>query len=132
MKRGQFTVEFMLLFAIAFFLFLVLLTFITQYVTDSTEQAELKRLNSIAESLKKDVVLAYESGTGFEARLNIPNSIDGTQINITIDEAVDVLFVRSTLSNQTVMKNLPKVSGTFTTGCNTIRKENEEVKIATC
>jgi uncharacterized protein (UPF0333 family) len=129
MVRAQFTMEFMLLFAIAFLIFLVSLTLVIDYVSTSSHRAEQKTLNAYAESIRKDIMLAYESGTGFNATLEIPSTYEGSRIEVAVDEGADMLIIKSTLTNKTVVASLPDVAGSLETGCNRIWKNGGVIQI---
>jgi len=124
--------EFMLLFAIAFLVFLVLLTFVTEFVGFSSNKAEQRRLDTMAESIRKDIMLAHDSGSGYEARLTIPDNIDGIKIDVYVDPAVDVLYIKSLFSNRTAILALPELTGLLQIGCNRISKNSGVIQIASC
>ena len=129
MSKGQFTIEFMLLFVLAFFVFLVLLFFVNHYVVKSTEDIEHKKLSSLAEAITKDIMLAQESESQFESTLIIPNKIEGVDVHVILDSQADIIYVRSDITNKTVYRYLPDVEGSLLPGCNRILKENDKIKI---
>jgi len=132
MKKAQFTLEFMLLFLVAFMIFLILLTFVVKFVEHSTERAEEKRLVTFAESVRNHIMIAYDSGEGFTVELDVPAIVDGTPINITMDDGADILYVMSRMTNKTIIKMLPDISGELEIGCNKIYKRDGVINIEDC
>jgi len=136
-KRSQFTVEFVIIFSVAFFFFLVLLTMIDHFIANNREEAELKKMNALGESIRKNLALADETGTGFEIQMRIPEDLDGQQYEIFIDEDVNLLYLRHAETNTMVPKAIPDTSvtdpnGIISKGCNKITKENGKIFIRPC
>jgi len=129
-KKAQFTIEFMLLFAMAFLVFLILIIFVTKYLDYSHNESDKLALDTFAENIKKNIVLARESGQNFEVQIDIPLEYDGKIINVTVDQ--DVLYVKNNVTNYMVMKTIPIVNGEFKLGCNKIKKENDVISIVDC
>lgn len=120
--KSQFTVEFMLIFTAAFIVFLLILAVVTMGVELVTRDAERDKLDGFAESVRKDLVIASESGTSYQATLTLPALLEGIPYDIVIDAGV--LIVNSTIDrNIMVNKPVPNVVGQFQKGmCNKITK----------
>jgi len=130
--KAQFTMEFMLLFSIAFLVFLVSLALVVRYVDSRNQDTEVAQLQRLGEGIKKDIILAYESGDGYSAQLQVPSDINTNPVTVQLDEDVDLLYVKSVNSQQTRIFNLPDVSGSMGPGCNTIVNTEGVIQIATC
>jgi len=129
-KKAQFTIEFMLLFAMTFLIFLILIVFVTKYIDYSNHESDKLALNTFAENIKKNIVLARDSGQNFEVKIDIPLTYDDKIINVTVDQ--DTLYVKNNATNYMVMKTIPIVNGEFKLGCNKIKKENGVISIVDC
>jgi len=126
-NRSQITVEFMLIFSMAFLVFLVLVLIITQYVDESNTQSEKDRMDAFAESIRKNIMLAKNSGSGYEVKVSIPEKLDGYEYDIFADG--DILYVKNIQSGNLVYRIIPNVSGNFQKGCNRIYKDNKGIYI---
>jgi len=129
-KKAQFTIEFILIFAMAFLIFLILLVFVTRYVDFANTETEKEKLGTLAENIKKNIVLAHQSGQGFEVEVVIPSEYDDEKINISADH--DMLYIKSVSSNFIVTRQIPAVGGNFKIGCNKIKKEGGLIEITDC
>jgi hypothetical protein len=129
MVRAQFTMEFMLLFTFVFFTFLVILSVVTHMAETGIDGLEVRKLENIAESIRKTVELAHESGTGFQATISVPDNIEGVPIIVQVDDAVDIVYVENTMTGHTVTKSLADFTGTLGSPCSTVRKQGGLVEI---
>ena len=112
--KAQMSVEFIFLFVVVFFIFLLIIGFADRYMADSNDTAERNKLDIIGDSLKKELILAKESGTEFESKVELPNSIDGAGYEISIDEA-DTLYLKHLVKDVTVTKFVPNITEPFPT-----------------
>ncbi len=130
-KKGQFTIEFMLIFLMALMIFLIVLAYITLYVEENKNNYDLAAYQNFAQSIKKNIMLAYDSPEGFEIELFLPKTIDEIPINITIDN--NLLYIINKQTKESININLPETNGNFKTGeCNKIIKKQGEIKIENC
>jgi hypothetical protein len=130
-KKSQFATEYIMLFSFAFLIFLILISIIIIYLDNNQINNNTEKLNAFGESIKKNIVLAHESGDGFNIQFHVPNKIDDTNVNVTIDS--NMLVIINTDTNQSIMKNLPTVTGNFEVGkCNKIFKNNNIITIDVC
>jgi hypothetical protein len=131
MSRAQFSLEFILIFVIAFLIFLGLLSLLTFLVEDTYKGSEQSKLDILAESVKRHLLLAHNSGTEFEARLNLPANLEGMEYNISIDMN-NTLVVFNDENKIASYKNLPEVSGQLQKGCNRILKRQGVIQLGPC
>jgi len=108
-KRGQYTLEFVIIFSVVFLSFLIILAFLVQYIDRSQRASNYKTLDAFAESIREDIILADESSAKFESKINIPDNLYGEVIEVKVDVAADVLYVKNTYSDESVYKPLPDV-----------------------
>jgi hypothetical protein len=124
MARAQFTLEFVLIFVAAFMIFLLLLVIAARFVDDIRGVSERDRIDTLAESLRRDLVLAKNSGTIYQSRVLLPATLDGLEYAIVIDQ--ETLIVKATVDRPLeVHKKIPEIrEGQFVKNrCNTINKD---------
>ena len=107
--KAQMSVEFIFLFTIVFFIFLVVIGFADRYMADSNDTAERNKLDIIGDSLKKELILAKESGTEFESSFKLQKSIDGADYIINVD-AADTLYLKHGAKDVAVTKLIPNLT----------------------
>jgi hypothetical protein len=130
-KKTQFATEYVMLFSFAFLIFLILISIIIIYLDNNQIRNNTEKLDAFGESIKKNIILAQKSGEEFNIEFHVPDKIDDTNINITID--ANTLVIINTDTNQSIMKNLPAVTGNFEVGkCNKIYKKNNIINIEIC
>ncbi len=130
MRRSQFTLEFMMIFVLAFFIFLLLLALIVRMADQNRTATEKKKIELLADTVKNDLMLAYQSGQSFETQLSIPDNLDGSDFEIEIDNGADILYVSNPSMNVSVFRSIPDVSGCLKKGCtHNISKENNVIQI---
>lgn len=130
MVKAQFTMEFMLLFTFAFFMFLLILAIMTRFADSGIDSMEIQKLENIAEGVRRAVALAEESGTDFQSSIEIPRNIDGVPLGIILDDQVDIIYVKNNLTNHSIVMSIPDVTGSILPGCNIIRKTGGTVGIS--
>ncbi len=129
-KRSQLTVEFMFIFAMAFLIFLVLVTIIIQFVDSSRTNMQQDRFDSFAEGIQKNFQLAKDSGTGFAVTMVLPQKIGG--YDYTISNEPDVVYIQDQQTGILAYRIIPNSTGTLQKGCNRITKEKGVIKIEAC
>jgi len=117
LKKSQFTLEFLLIFVLAFFVFLVILAFVIRLADANQVRSEQKRLEIFADSVKSELILAQDSGSHFESEIEIPDQLSGLGYNLSLDEDADVLIVTSAVLNVSATRVIPDVKGCFKKGC---------------
>ena len=117
MRRGQIALEFvfMLLSVIVLTTFLASVAY--YYITDYSEQRNVRRLQDLGYSLQNEVVLAYNVEPGYERSVAVPYEIDGVFVNISGTQDDIIIHYKGS----DMLFRVPPVSGSFTNGQNTIR-----------
>ena len=131
-KKGQFTIEFIMLFSFTFLIFLLFVGGMTVYLDSKKLNSDMNKLEIFAEGLKRNIVLVHESESGFQVQQYIPEKIDDIEVNITTE--IGILYVINKDSrNRTIYKSVPKIYGNFETGqCNLMTKIGDGVQIGLC
>ena len=115
MKKSQVSFEFLLLFAIIFFVFAVFVSLFPSWLDRSTPTKELAQ--NIAKDIKVKVITASLASSDFEAEIKIPKKINDVAINIEIEQDPDNLLLIKDEDDRILARAfLPKideVSGTL-------------------
>ena len=123
-KKGQGTVEFMIMFGAALFFFVVFMGIVQMNVLDKNQAKQKVVLQNVALDVRDEVGFASSSSDGYSREFYVPENILGIEYNITLVE--DMVFV--VMGNQTFSYNIPEnVTGNVKKGSNIIRKEDENV-----
>jgi hypothetical protein len=132
MRKGQFTLEFGILFSAAFLIFLMLVVIMTKYSDDIRGTSERQKLDTFAEGLRRDIVLASQSGAEYSAEIDLPDTIEGVPYDIFIDASV--IIVNTTVDRPLMVhKPIPNATGQFQKGmCNRILKKEGVISVSTC
>jgi hypothetical protein len=131
MSRAQFSLEFILIFTIAFLIFLGLLTLLSFLVEDKYKQSEQVKLDLLAENVKRHLLLAHQSATSFEAQITLPNTLEGLDYTISV-EMDNTLVVYNDENKIASYKNIPQIGGQFQKGCNRIIKQGDVIRVVMC
>jgi hypothetical protein len=131
MSRAQFSLEFILIFTLAFLLFLGLVSLLTFLVEDKHRESEQVKLDLLAEDVKRHLLLAQQSGASFEAGLTLPAKLENLDYNITVDMN-NTLVIYNDENKVASYKNVPEVHGQFQKGCNRIIKRADVIRIVAC
>lgn len=113
MKRAQFAMEFIMLFIMSVFIFLLILGISGSYMEESRIRSEQKKLELFADSIKNEIELAKYSETEFELEVMIPLEIEGTKFSAVI-EPKDILVINHLTLDITIIKKIPEIDATMT------------------
>ncbi|NQU32277.1 MAG: hypothetical protein HQ521_03500 [Bacteroidetes bacterium] len=125
-RRGQATVEFMIMFGAALFFFVVFMSIVQMNVLDKNLEKQRIVLQNVAIDVRDEIGFASRSSDGYFREFYVSENILGVYYNITLAE--DMVFV--IMGNQTFAYDIPEgVIGNVQKGLNTIKKEGEDVII---
>lgn len=120
MARAQISFEFISMLLIVI-LFIVVLSWSAYYfLVDYSEQRNLQRVLDLGSSLQNEVVLAYNVEQGYEREVFVPAMLGSYDVTISMSELGEDIII--TYKGSEVSFRIPQVSGSFSTGYNTIRK----------
>ena len=131
MTKAQFSLEFILIFVVAFLIFLSLLALLTTMVEDRRSETAQVRLDILADGIKQYVQLAHQSTTRFEASVTLPPDLEGMAYNVSVDLET-ALVVFSEESKVAAYKNIPAMQGQFQKGCNRLVKKEDVIRVVPC
>jgi hypothetical protein len=83
-NKAQFAVEFMVLIAFMFLIFVGAIAVITSRVTDSRDDERLKLAEDISVLAKNEIELAREAGNGYQRNFEMPLKVDGNSYDVEI------------------------------------------------
>ena len=130
MTRAQFTMEFVLIFMLSFMVFLLVLALVVRVVDSNRASSEQRKIELLADRIKNDLVLAQDSGSTFESRIVLPRHLGGSPYDIGIDHTAGILFLKNNITNATVYKAIPQLTGGFRICCeNIIKKEGGGISV---
>lgn len=125
MKRGQSSIEFIILFGALFFIFLLVLGIILHYNRMQYRGKDYTELEDLAAAIKRELEIAVQVNDGYRRVFDIPNTL-GVR-NYTLNHiGRDLSLAMGELDFSLV---LPDVTGSLTKGENTIAKEGGVVYV---
>jgi len=100
-------------------LFTTLLAWVAYYyVTDYSEQRNIRRLQDLGYSLQNEIILAYTVEPGYTRTVRVPQYLGNEVVNIS-NTANDIILEHQ---GSEIAFRIPAISGSFSTGENTIQK----------
>jgi hypothetical protein len=125
-KRCQFSVEFIMIFALVFFIFLILLGMIIKLADDEKQKAVQKGFDMVADSIRGSLMLAQASATNYEAQIYVPEKINGLDYDVGI-YGKNILLLND--SGHKSLRDIPAADGSIAHGCNRIIKKEGVISI---
>ena len=129
MKKSQTAIEFVLLIGFVLFAFTIFFVIINYNTEDKQNQKRQVAIESVAETVKDEIDLAYNSEDGYIREFNLPETLNGLEYDLNISE--DIVDVYTINSNNRVSVVIKEISGDIIKGDNIIRKINGWVKLNT-
>lgn len=118
-KRAQVAIEFVILVGLLFFVMLLFLAFIRNYVVDVRSDKDRELLKDIAYAVQAEVHIAAGADDGYRRDFEVPVKIDSMNYTISIIE--DEVWAQTEKAE--VVLNIPSIVGNLTMGDNTIRND---------
>ncbi len=125
-KRGQVSIEFLILIGVVFFTFLVFLGIILNNTKDLNKREELKRLDDLATKVQNELNLATSVKDGYIRQFTLPTTIDRKEYNITTSNDL-ITFETRAYSRS---KRIPNITGSIQKGLNTITKSGGVINVS--
>ena len=125
MRRGQLSIEFILLMAMSF---AVLFTFAFALMSVANQKNEAKtfqEINNLGISLQKEFLLASELENGYSREIYVPEKLNGFSYTITNGNATSAEgYLEILFADRGVTYNIPLINGTIQKGANTLQKKD--------
>lgn len=131
MGNAQLSLEFVLIFVMAFILFLSLVVVLSNYIDRNNEKLEDNKLEIVAAAIQKELLLSYKSSGYFERIFYVSPKIDGAPYDLYVDMN-DTLFTCWNGTKCITPKAIPKIEGNITKGCNKVIKNETKIKVESC
>lgn len=120
-EKGQSTIEFLILIGAVFFFFIVFLYIVQINISDKAGEEKSVAIEEIGSTIQDEIILASESGEGYERSFILPNDVAGVDYNVSIGEGV--VYVRTVDGKHAIVLPVFNVTGQPQKGENIIRKE---------
>ena len=121
-NKAQFAIEFVVLIAFMFIIFLGFTAVITSKILDAGESGRQQTAEDIATLAKNEIDLARSVSDGYVRTFNLPATIEGNSYDISIIGNRELVV--KYFDKEYVLFLQGNVRGNINSGENTIRKEN--------
>ena len=121
-NKAQFAIEFVVLIAFMFIIFLGFTAVITSKILDAGESGMQQTAEDIATLAKNEIDLARSVSDGYVRTFNLPATIEGNSYDISIIGNRELVV--KYFDKEYVLFLQGNVRGNINSGENTIRKEN--------
>jgi hypothetical protein len=125
MKKGQSSIEFIMLFGSLFLIFILILGILFHYNRMQYRSRDYAELEDLAAAIKREIEIATQVKDGYRRAFNIPNKIGVNNYTLS-HTGRDLSLAMGELDYSVV---LPEVTGSLTKGENTIAKEGGVVYV---
>lgn len=122
-KKGQGTVEFMVMFATVLFFFIMFMAIVQNNVQSKNEKKQNTFLHNTALGARDEISLAAESSEGYYRNFYVPTDILGKNYEINITDSRIFVF----MGDQIFSYRISNVTGNLKKGENVIFKENGKI-----
>lgn len=124
-KKSQFAMEFVILIAFMFAIFVGFFAIVSYRLTEQVEGEEQQKAENIAALLDNEIKLAKSVNNGYERTFKLPRNIDGSDYGIKIIDNRELVV---NISAYEYVLFLPEnVIGDVGIGLNEIKKNNSIV-----
>src|SRR3989338_2382770 len=120
-KKSQFSIEFAVLTAFMFLIFVAFIAVITSKVAELKENERLKIAEDIATLARNEIELAKSASNGYARNFELPVKVDGNSYSIQIIDNREIVV--DYIDKEYVIFLQENVRGNLNPGANTIRKE---------
>lgn len=128
-KRGQSSIEFMVLFGALFFFLMTFLLIVQENLADKTRENYQLTLNEIAFSVQDEIALAHSAPDGYYREFDIPEKV--IRLDYDINFTPRSVYLITEDERYTVSLTVLNVTGNVQKGSNVIRRENGAVYLNT-
>jgi hypothetical protein len=126
-NHAQTASEFLIMVGFLMFFFVTFFLIINEMTSSKASQRIDKSLELLAYGAQDEVSLAVKASEGYVRQFTIPNTIEGNEYNITINQGR--IFAYTLNREHAISLLASNVSGDFIKGRNTIKKINSTVRL---
>jgi len=127
MKKAQSAIEFVILIAFILFFFIIFLSIIYENTYEKNKDRKNLLIREIALGVQGEINLALESSDGYSRNFAVPEKADNEEYTINITEGM--VYVKTYDGKHAIALPVANVTGNIQKGSNTIKKENNEIKL---
>ena len=130
MKRGQLAIEFIMLVAMSIVILFVILIITNNLTQRKIDEKTYYELDDLAKSIQTELIRASEVEDGYERNLDIPETINGRDYNLTSgNTTVSLGYVLLEYRGTPIYYIVPALNDSLRKGPNLIRKQNGSLVI---
>ena len=126
-KKGQSSVEFMILVGFLLFAFVTFMAVISGNMSDKIRERQNQRLYDVAIAVRSEIDLAHGSMDGYSRSFNLPLDAGGKDYEVILDGGL--VSVRTVDGSHALALTTKNVTGTVVVGVNNITRENGVIEI---
>jgi len=126
-KKGQASIEFIILIGVVLFFFLTFSFFIQSNVAKKSQERQNLILKDVALTVQDEINLASKSSDGYYRTFELPEKIVNQDYEINLTEGV--VYARTVDGKNAIALPIAEVLGEVKKEQNIIKKENGEVKL---
>lgn len=130
-KKAQVAIEFLLLLSLSFFVVIALLAAVLSVSKTDTSIKVYTDLDDLGKSLQQEVLLASQMEDGYVRRINLPETVNGADYNVSIGHAASYNdYISLTYDTIDIYYIIPPTNGTFSKGTNYIKKNDGALRVS--
>ncbi len=129
MKRGQSSIEFLILVGAVLFIFIIFLGLFQQNIGQKTIEKRNHEVTELALTVQNEINLASEASNGYRRQFTIPQKILGSDYDINITSGS--VYVRTRDGKHALAIPVQNVTGDMNKTINNIRKVNGTIYLNT-
>ncbi|MGV8150654.1 MAG: hypothetical protein ACP5NV_02920 [Candidatus Woesearchaeota archaeon] len=115
-KKSQMALEFVLLFSLTILVMSIVIVVFYELNSDKIDEKIDMKMNDFLFSVQSEFLLASQVNNGYNRQMVLPEKIEQTEYNISIDYTNIIL----TYNGVSIYRKIPLVNGTIVKGANTI------------
>jgi|SRR3989344_5796073 len=124
-KKGQLSIEFIMIIGAAMFFFLILFATFNSILSERGTQRTNEAFFEFAESIQQEIALAHETSDGYERSFLLPETVN--QRDYTVEIEGSWIIMKSDDERVSLALSVLNVTGDLQMGTNIIRNVNGEV-----
>lgn len=125
LKRGQSSIEFIILVSGVLLFFIAFLFYLQTSVVEKSKEGRVIALKEIAVSVQEEIALAARASEGYSREFLIPANVDGKDYEIVI--VTELVYVKISESGEALSLPVMNVTGNVVKGENLIRKKDGRI-----
>jgi len=125
MKKGQSSIEFLILVGALLFIFILFLGLFQQNISQKTIEQRNQEITELALTVKNEISLATEASDGYQRQFEIPKTLLGKDYDINVTQGS--VYIRTKDGRNALALPVYNVTGEINKTTNNIRKVNGSI-----